>query len=75
MPFVAWVTVLLFVVIIAAAAAALLQVIFHLTHVTRVLHDLQGGVDAIAVSTAPVTPTIAAVNANLAPVRAWADTV
>jgi hypothetical protein len=74
-PFVAWVTVIAFTLIIAVTALALLQVILHLTAVTKTLAALQGGVDAIADSTKPVTPTVKSVNANLAPVRAWCEGV
>ncbi|HZE65131.1 MAG TPA: hypothetical protein VE081_00785 [Sporichthyaceae bacterium] len=73
MPFVAWVTCAIATLIIAVVALALLQVILHLRAVTKILAALQGGVDAIAVSTAPVGPVIASANANLAPVRAWCE--
>ena len=49
--------------------------IIHLSKVTKALATLQVGVDNIAVSTAPVTPTVVSVNANLAPVRAWCEGV
>jgi hypothetical protein len=62
-------------IMIAVVALALLQVILHLHAVTKILNTLQGGVDAIAESTAPVGPVVDSVNDNLAPVRAWAETV
>ena len=73
MPFVAWVTCAIAALIIAVVALALLQVILHLRAVTKILATLQGGVDAIAVSTAPVGLVVASANANLAPVRAWCE--
>lgn len=75
MPVVAWFTCVIAALIIAVVALALLQVILHLRAVTKILATLQGGVDAIAASTAPVTPVVDSVNASLAPVRAWCETV
>jgi hypothetical protein len=75
MPVVGWFTAVIAGLIIAVVALALLQVILHLRAVSKTLGTLQGGVDAIAASTAPVGPSVDAVNASLAPVRAWAETV
>jgi hypothetical protein len=70
-----YVTIVAAVLIIAVVALGLIQVILHLTAVTKALATLQVGVDAIADSTAPVGPTIASVNANLVPVREWCEAV
>lgn len=75
MPAAGWVTCIIATLIIAVAGLGLLQVIIHLSKVTKALATLQVGVDNIAVSTAPVTPTVVSVNANLAPVRAWCEGV
>jgi len=70
-----YVTVVAAVLIIAVVALGLIQVIVHLTAVTKALTTLQVGVDAIAESTAPVGPTIESVNNNLVPVREWCEAV
>ena len=70
-----YVTVVAAVLIIAVVALGLIQVIVHLTAVTKALTTLQVGVDAIADSTAPVGPTIESVNNNLIPVREWCEAV
>ncbi|HEX3827561.1 MAG TPA: hypothetical protein VHV82_09845 [Sporichthyaceae bacterium] len=75
MPVAGWFTAIECGIAIAVIALALLQVIIHLVAVTKMLATLQGGVDAIAVSTAPVGPVVDSVNDSLAPVRAWCETV
>jgi hypothetical protein len=75
MPAVAWVTVIIAVLIIAITAVGLLRVILHLRHVHRTLGALLGGVRAVADKTSTVPGVVGSVNANLAPVRAWAETV
>jgi hypothetical protein len=75
MPVVGIFTTVIATIMILVVALALLQVIIHLHAVTKILDTLQGGVDAIAASTGPVAPTVESVNKNLAPVRAWAETV
>lgn len=75
MPAVAVVTLVLVAVVIALVAVALLRVILHLQHVHATLAAVIGGVDAIADSTAPVPVVVDSVNAHLAPVRAWTETV
>jgi hypothetical protein len=75
MPVAAWFMCIIAALIIAVVALALLQVILHLRAVSKILATLQGGVDAIAASTAPVGPVIDSANANLAPVRNWCETV
>lgn len=75
MPIEAWFMCIIAGLIIAIVASALLQVILHLRAVSKILTTLQGGVDAIAASTAPVEPSVEAVNGFLAPVRVWANGV
>jgi hypothetical protein len=75
MPLVAWVTVVIAALIIGLTAVALLRVILHLRHVHATLDAVIGGVDAIADSTRTVPEVIGSVNASLAPVRAWTETV
>ena len=75
MPVVAWITLLITALIIAVVAVGLLRVILHLRHVHASLAALQGGVDAIADNTSTVPTVVGSVNANLAPVRAWCETV
>jgi hypothetical protein len=75
MPAAAVVTLVLAAVVIALVAVALLRVILHLRHVHATLDAVIGGVDAIADSTRTVPEVIGSVNASLAPVRAWTETV
>lgn len=75
MPVVAWITLLITALIIAVVAVGLLRVILHLRRVHATLAALQGGVDAIADNTSTVPTVVGSVNANLAPVRAWCETV
>ena len=75
MPAVAWVTVIIAVLIIAVTAVGLLRVVLHLAHVNRTLAALLGGVRAVADKTATVPTVVGSVNTNLAPVRAWTETV
>ena len=75
MPAVAWVTVIVAVLIIAVTAVGLLRVVLHLAHVNRTLAALLGGVRAVADKTATVPTVVGSVNGNLAPVRAWTETV
>lgn len=62
-------------VIIAAAALALSRAIIHLANTSKTLSALDGGVQVIVDKTATVPSTVASVNASLAPVRAFADTI
>ena len=75
MPAVAWVTVIIAVLIIAITAVGLLRVILHLRHVHTTLGALLGGVRGVADRTSTVPVVVASVNSNLAPVRAWTETV
>lgn len=69
MPAAAWATIVIAALIIAVAGIGLLRVILHLRHVSQTLATLDGGVDAIVASTAPVPSRLTSVNANLKPVR------
>jgi len=75
MPAVAWVTLVATALIIAAIALALLRVILHLRQVSSTLSALIGGVEVIADRTSTVPARLTSVNANLKPVRDWAETV
>jgi len=73
MPFVAWVTVILAVLIIFFAAVALFRVVLHLRAVDQTLAALTGGVNVIADKTSTVPAVVDSVNANLGPVRDFAE--
>jgi hypothetical protein len=75
MPAVAWVTVIVAALIVAITAVGLLRVVLHLAHVNRTLAALLGGVRAVADKTTTVPTVVGSVNTNLAPVRAWTETV
>lgn len=61
--------------IIAAAALGLIRVIFHLRAVVATLDQLSGGVDVIVQKTDTVPEVVTSVNANLAPVRDFAESI
>jgi hypothetical protein len=75
MPVVAWVTIVIAALIIAVTAVGLLRVILHLRHVHFTLGSVLVGVRAVAHQTRTVPEVVPSVNANLAPVRAWTETV
>ncbi len=75
MPFVAWVTVIIAFLIIFFAAVGLLRVVLHLRTVDQTLEAVVGGVDVIAQKTSTVPEVVPSVNANLAPVRSFADSI
>ncbi|HWL41466.1 MAG TPA: hypothetical protein VNQ73_00885 [Ilumatobacter sp.] len=75
MPAAAIVTLVLAALIIAAAALGLIRVIGHLVAVRRTLDALIGGVGVIAGKTSPVPGAVQSVNADLAPVRDFCDSV
>jgi hypothetical protein len=75
MPAVAWVTLVATALIIAATGFALLRVILHLRQVRTTLNAVIGGVEVIADRTSTVPARLTSVNANLTPVRDWAETV
>ena len=73
MPFVAWVTVILALLIVFFAAVGLMRVIGHLSQVDKTLEALTGGVGVIADKTSTVPAVVESVNANLKPVRDFAE--
>jgi hypothetical protein len=75
MPAAAIVTLVITTLIILAAALGLLRVILHLYAVQRTLDGVVGGVRAVADKTAPVPGAVAAVNADLAPVRDFCESI
>lgn len=75
MPAEAIVTLVVSALIIAAAALGLIRVIGHLMAASRTLAALDGGVQVIVEKTSTVGSTVQSVNASLAPVRAFADTI
>ena len=75
MPFVAWVTVIIAFLIIFFAAVGLFRVVLHLRAVDQTLEAVVGGVDVIAQKTSTVPQVVPSVNANLQPVRDFADSI
>lgn len=61
--------------IIAAAALGLIRVIGHLRAVVKTLDTLTGGVALIVEATSTVPEVAPSVNANLAPVRDFAESI
>ncbi|HEY5032159.1 MAG TPA: hypothetical protein VIJ54_06775 [Actinomycetes bacterium] len=75
MPFVAWVTVVISVLIILAAAVGLYRVVLHLKVVRDTLGTVVVGVWVVAKQTSTVPASVAAVNADLKPVRDFCESV
>jgi hypothetical protein len=75
MPFVAWVTVVISVLIILAAAVGLYRVVLHLKVVRDTLGTVVVGVWVVANQTRTVPASVAAVNADLKPVRDFCESV
>ena len=75
MPTVAIVTLVLATLIIAAAALGLIRVILHLMAIRRSLDSLDGGVQQIVAKTNSVPTVLPSVNASLAPVREFAESI
>jgi len=73
MSIVAWVTVILALLIVFFAAVGLFRVVLHLRAVDKTLDALTGGVGVIADKTATVPTVVESVNANLKPVRDFAE--
>ena len=73
MPVVAWVTVIIAFLIIFFAAVGLFRVVMHLRTVDKTLEALTGGVGVIADKTSTVPSVVDSVNANLKPVRDFAE--
>ena len=75
MPVEAIITLVVGALIIAAAALGLIRVILHLRAVATTLDALDGGVQVIVAKTATVDPVVKSVNASLAPVRSFAESI
>ena len=75
MPIVAWVTLVIATLIVAAAALGLVRVLFHLIAIRRTLGTLLGGVRVVADKTRTVPDVIPSVNAELAPVRDFCESI
>ena len=69
------VSLVIFTIIIAAAALGLIRVILHLRAVVKTLDALDGGVAVIVAQTSTVPSTVDSVNASLAPVRNFAESI
>jgi hypothetical protein len=75
MPLVAWTTVVVAGLVVAVTAVGLLRVLLHLWHVHDTLGSVLVAVRAVADRTRTVPVVVPSVNAHLAPVRAWTETV
>jgi hypothetical protein len=75
MPAAAIVTLVIAALIIAAAAIGLLRVVLHLRAVCNSLGALIGGLEVVSEKTSTVPEVLPSVNANLAPVRDFADSI
>lgn len=75
MPIDAVITLILGALIIGAAALGLSRAIGHLSATMKTLDTLDGGVQVIAAQTSTVVPVVASVNASLAPVRDFANSI
>ena len=69
------VSLVIFTIIIAAAALGLIRVILHLRSVVKTLDALDGGVAVFVAQTSTVPSTVDSVNASLAPVRNFAESI
>jgi hypothetical protein len=75
MPIVAWVTVVIAALIVAAAALGLVRILLHLIAIRRTLGTLLGGVQVVADKTRTVPEVLPSVNAELAPVRDFSESI
>lgn len=75
MPAAAWVTLVIAALIIAAAALGLFRVILHLKVIRQTLGTVVVGVQVVAAQTSTVEPVLTSVNANLAPVRDFCESI
>jgi hypothetical protein len=75
MPAAAWGTLIISALIIGITAVGLLRVIFHLRAISATLHQVTGGVTAVADLTSTVPERLTSVNASLKPVRDFCETV
>ncbi len=69
------ITLVVAALIVAAAALGLLRAIFHLKVTADTLDALDGGVQVIVEKTSTVEPVVTSVNASLAPVRSFAESI
>ena len=69
------ITLVVAALIVAAAALGLLRAIFHLKATADTLDALDGGVEVIVEKTSTVEPVVTSVNASLAPVRSFAESI
>ena len=69
------ITLVVAALIVAAAALGLLRAIFHLKAPADTLDALDGGVQVIVEKTSTVEPVVTSVNASLAPVRSFAESI
>lgn len=75
MPIVAWFTIVVAGLIITAAAVGLFRVLLHLKVIDSTLEQVTGGVQGVAERTSTVPTVLPSVNASLAPVRDFADSI
>jgi hypothetical protein len=69
------ITLVVAALIIAAAALGLFRAILHLKATSETLEALDGGVQVIVEKTSTVEPVVTSVNASLAPVRSFAESI
>ena len=69
------ITLVVAALIVAASALGLLRAIFHLKATADPLDALDSGVQVIVEKTSTVEPVVTSVNASLAPVRSFAESI
>ena len=75
MPAAAWFTIAVAGLIIAVTAVGLIRIVFHLRAIRGTLVALTGGVRLVDELTSTVPARLTSVNANLKPVRDFAETI
>lgn len=75
MPAAAIVTLVITTLIIAAAAIGLFRVVLHLMAVRTTLDELIGGLEVVSAKTSTVPDVLPSVNANLAPVSDFCESI
>ena len=75
MPAAAWMTIAVAGLIIVFTAVGLIRIVFHLRAIRGTLVTLTGGVQAVDQLTSTVPARLTSVNANLKPVRHFAETI
>lgn len=75
MPAVAWFTIVIALLIVAAAALGLFRILFHLKVIRQTLGTVVVGVTVVAHQTRTVPASVAAVNADLKPVRDFCESI